>query len=140
MIPSPERLLGEALAIRNHIIGANLRLVVSIAKTRVGPAGNLFELVSDDNMSLIRAVERFDYARGFKFSTYAFWTITEEKSRCARFADGHKEMFAACVDHRVCKRECERDHRRDQRSGRVIDSEKISRPVDPNHVSGAVCW
>ena len=59
-----ERLQEEALAVKNQIIRANLRLVVSIAKRHVGPSNNFFELVSDGNMCLIRAVEKFDYARG----------------------------------------------------------------------------
>ncbi len=62
-----ERLQEEALAVKNQIIRANLRLVVSIAKRHVGPSNNFFELVCDGNMSLIRAVEKFDYARGNKF-------------------------------------------------------------------------
>ena len=66
-----ERLQEEALAVKNQIIRANLRLVVSIAKRHVGPSNNFFELVSDGNMTLIRAVEKFDFARGNKFSTYA---------------------------------------------------------------------
>ena len=66
-----DRLKEEALAVKNLIIRANLRLVVSIAKKHVGPSNNFFELVSDGNMSLIRAVEKFDFARGNKFSTYA---------------------------------------------------------------------
>ena len=68
-------MLEEALAVKNQIIRANLRLVVSIAKKHVGRSDNFFELVSDGNMSLIRAVEKFDYARGNKFSTYASWAI-----------------------------------------------------------------
>ena len=60
---------------KNQIIRSNLRLVVSIAKRHVGPSNNFFELVSDGNMSLIRAVEKFDYSRGNKFSTYASWAI-----------------------------------------------------------------
>ncbi|HEY5316091.1 MAG TPA: sigma factor, partial [Pirellulales bacterium] len=68
-----ERLYEEAVATKNQIIRSNLRLVVSIAKRHVGPVDNFFELVSDGNMSLIRAVEKFDFARGNKFSTYASW-------------------------------------------------------------------
>jgi RNA polymerase primary sigma factor len=60
-----ERLQEEALALKNQIIRANLRLVVSIAKKRVGPTNNFFELVSDGNMSLIRAVEKFDATLGW---------------------------------------------------------------------------
>src|SRR5262249_42188469 len=70
-----ERLQEEALAAKNQIIRANLRLVVSIAKKYLAPSNNFFELISDGNMSLIRAVEKFDYARGNKFSTYASWAI-----------------------------------------------------------------
>ncbi|MFH1264420.1 MAG: sigma factor, partial [Planctomycetota bacterium] len=59
-----EELHEGSVVAKNEIIRANLRLVVSIAKRRVGPAQELFDLVSDGNMSLIRAVEKFDFARG----------------------------------------------------------------------------
>jgi RNA polymerase primary sigma factor len=104
-----ERLQGEALAVKNEIIRANLRLVVSIAKKHAGPTNNLFELISDGNMSLIRAAEKFDISRGFKFSTYASWaimrnfsrTLPEEKARRDRFVTGHEEMFEAAADNRA---------------------------------------
>ena len=103
-----ERLQAEALAVKNQIIRANLRLVVSIAKKRVGPTNNFFELVSDGNMSLIRAVEKFDASRGFKFSTYASWalmknfsrSIPEERHRRDRFVTGHDQMFQTRRDAR----------------------------------------
>jgi RNA polymerase primary sigma factor len=103
-----ERLLEEALAVKNLIIRANLRLVVSIAKKHIGPSNNFFELVSDGNMSLIRAVEKFDYARGNKFSTYATWAIIrnfaraipEEEVRRERFRTGHEELFEGAADIR----------------------------------------
>ncbi len=59
-----DQLYDEAVSTKNQIIRANLRLVVSIAKRHVGPTQNFFELVSDGNMSLMRAVEKFDFARG----------------------------------------------------------------------------
>ena len=104
-----EKLYDEAVATKNQIIRANLRLVVSIAKRHVGPAENFFELVSDGNMSLIRAVEKFDYARGNKFSTYASWaimknfarTIPDEHRHRDRFRTSHAEMFAATEDDRT---------------------------------------
>ena len=110
-----ERLQEEALAVKNQIIRANLRLVVSIAKRHVGPTNNFFELVSDGNMSLIRAVEKFDYSRGNKFSTYASWaimknfarTIPEENYRRDRFVTGHEEMFEAAADNRTDEHEYE---------------------------------
>ncbi len=103
-----ERLYDAAVATKNEIISANLRLVVSIAKRHVGPMENFFELVSDGNISLIRAVEKFDYARGNKFSTYASWaimknfarTIPDEHRLRDRFRTSHAEMFTATEDER----------------------------------------
>ncbi len=117
-----ESLQADALAVKNQIIRANLRLVVSIAKRHVGPSNNFFELVSDGNMSLIRAVEKFDFARGNKFSTYASWaiiknfarTIPEEKYRRDRFVTGHEEMFEAAADTRADEHEAEHLQKRMQ--------------------------
>jgi RNA polymerase primary sigma factor/RNA polymerase sigma factor len=103
-----EGLYEEAVATKNQIIRANLRLVVSIAKRHVGPVENFFELVSDGNMSLMRAVEKFDYARGYKFSTYASWaimknfarTIPDEHRYHDRFRTSHGEMFMSTQDDR----------------------------------------
>ena len=104
-----ERLFDEAVSTKNQIIRANLRLVVSIAKRHVGPSQNFFELVSDGNMSLMRAVEKFDYARGNKFSTYASWalmknfarTIPDEHRHQDRFRTSLDEMFTATKDDRA---------------------------------------
>ena len=76
-----EKLCKKIVATRNEILCANLRLVVSIAKRHVGPAQNLFELVSDGNVALMRAVERFDYSLGNRFSTYATWAIITNFAR-----------------------------------------------------------
>ena len=70
-----QQLYDEAVKIKNRIVQANLRLVVSIAKRHLGASEDFFQLVSDGNMSLIRAAEKFDYTRGNKFSTYASWAI-----------------------------------------------------------------
>jgi RNA polymerase primary sigma factor len=88
-----ERLQDAALALKNRIVQANLRLVVAIAKKRVGPVGDLFELVSDGNMSLMQAVEKFDFARGFKFSTYASWAIIRNFSRSVPAEKERRERF-----------------------------------------------
>jgi RNA polymerase primary sigma factor len=117
-----EALQEQALAVKNQIIRSNLRLVVSIAKRHVGPSNNFFELVSDGNMSLIRAVEKFDFSRGNKFSTYASWaimknfarTIPEENYRRDRFVTGHEEMFEAAADTRSDEHEYESSLKRMQ--------------------------
>jgi RNA polymerase primary sigma factor/RNA polymerase sigma factor len=104
-----ERLYDQAVVVKNQIVRANLRLVVSIAKRHVGPTDNFFELVSDGNMSLIRAAEKFDYARGNKFSTYASWaimknfarTIPDEHKKRDRFRTSQAEMFSATADERT---------------------------------------
>jgi RNA polymerase primary sigma factor/RNA polymerase sigma factor len=120
-----DRLYEEAVAIKNQIIRANLRLVVSIAKRHVGPLDNFFELVSDGNMSLIRAVEKFDYARGNKFSTYASWaimknfarTIPDENKYRDRYRTSQDEMFSGTEDQR--SDQYEQEHTQSQREVRV---------------------
>jgi len=104
-----ERLYEEIVEVKNRIVRANLRLVVSIAKRRVAPGDSFFDLVSDGNMSLIRAVEKFDYARGNKFSTYASWaimknyarTIPDEHKRRDRFRAADMEMLQTAADRRA---------------------------------------
>jgi RNA polymerase primary sigma factor/RNA polymerase sigma factor len=99
----------EAVVTKNQILRANLRLVVSIAKRYIRPAENFFELVSDGNMSLMRAAEKFDFARGYKFSTYASWaimknfarTIPDEYRHRDRFRTSNAEMFSTVEDART---------------------------------------
>jgi RNA polymerase primary sigma factor len=108
-----EGLLEQAAAIKGLIINCNMRLVVSIAKRHAAQTDNFFELLSDGNVSLIRAVEKFDYSRGNKFSTYASWairnnfarSIPEEEQRRERYVTGHEELFEAAQDNRSNEQE-----------------------------------
>src|SRR5690606_34557569 len=103
-----EQLLAEAVEIKNFLIRSNLRLVVSIAKKHIKPTNNFFEMVSDGNMSLIRAIEKFDYTKGNKFSTYATWAIMKnfarsipaEHKRLDRFRTGKEEVFQHSTENR----------------------------------------
>jgi RNA polymerase primary sigma factor len=135
-----ERLGRRIQEIREQLISANMRLVASIAKKHARPEDNYFELMSDGNVSLMRAVEKFDFSRGNKFSTYASWaimknyarSIPDERLRRDRFITGLEEMFEAKADLRSDEHDqlvsAERAHRQvnrllerlDERERRII--------------------
>lgn len=102
-----DALLEAAAKVKNQIVQSNLRLVVSIAKRHATPLRDFFEIVSDGNVSLMRAVDKFDYSRGFKFSTYCSWaiiknfarSIPEDRTRRDRYQTGRDEMIEALAVH-----------------------------------------
>ncbi|MCH8828742.1 MAG: sigma-70 family RNA polymerase sigma factor [Planctomycetes bacterium] len=104
-----EKLYEGSVSIKNFLIRSNLRLVVSIAKRHIKPNSSFFEMVSDGNMSLIRAIEKFDYLKGNKFSTYASWAIMKNFARSIpaehtlldRFRTGKEEVFQHSMDDRA---------------------------------------
>ena len=71
----------EAKKAESHLTRANLRLVVSVAKKHIGRGMSLLDLIQEGNIGLIKAVEKFDYRRGYKFSTYATWWIRQAITR-----------------------------------------------------------
>lgn len=93
-----ERLHDEAVAAKNQIIRANLRLVVSIVKRHVSDTDQLFDLISEGNEALMRAVEKFDYTRGFKFSTYASWAIKRSYTQRYVTKMKHQDRFRSGAD------------------------------------------
>src|SRR5262245_45995592 len=103
-----EELQAKIDTVRDQLIACNLRLVVSIAKRHAGAGDNFFELLSDGNMSLMRAVDKFDYGRGNKFSTYASWaimknfarSIPEERIHRERYLTGSEDVFDAKAEVR----------------------------------------
>ncbi|MBI5864535.1 MAG: sigma-70 family RNA polymerase sigma factor [Planctomycetes bacterium] len=110
-----ERLLTDAAEVKNQITQSNLRLVVSIAKRHFSTSQDFFELVSDGNVSLMRAIDKFDFTRGFKFSTYGSWAIIrnfarsmpEERSRQERYQTGRDELLdtASALDFEEAENE-----------------------------------
>jgi len=98
---------------RDVLISCNQRLVYSQAKQKLAPGDSIDDLVSDGNMSLMRAVEKFDYGRGNKFSTYATWaimknfarSIPDAKTHKQRYVTGHDELFEAKADVRTDEQE-----------------------------------
>ncbi len=104
-----EQLSQQSIEVKNEIIRANLRLVVAMTKRYARSREPLLELVSDGNISLMRAVEKFDYARGARFSTYATWaiiknftqTISREYRDHTRFRTAGEEVFQSAADQRT---------------------------------------
>lgn len=117
-----EDLMQQSVEVKNHLIRCNLRLVVSIAKKHIKPTTNFFEMVSDGNMSLIRAIEKFDYTKGNKFSTYASWAIMKNFARSLpaestlrdRYRTGQDLLFQTSFDEKSNQYEQELTHSRQQ--------------------------
>lgn len=101
LLTTIDDLWSEAVAVKNRILKANLRLVVSVAKRHATPSLNLFDLISEGNFCLMYAIDKFDYARGNRFSTYATWalmksfarTVPEESHRVSTFVTGQQEIL-----------------------------------------------
>ncbi len=120
-----EKFYQEAVQVKNQIVQANLRLVVSIAKRHVGATEDFFGLVSDGNMSLIRAVEKFDYGRGFKFSTYASWAIIKNFARSIPEEFKHRDRFRTSQDEAFQGQEDWRADAYEQESKQRLRKEQI---------------
>jgi len=132
-----EEFINQSVDVKNLLIRCNLRLVVSIAKKHIKPTTNFFEMVSDGNMSLLRAIEKFDYTKGNKFSTYASWAIMKnfarslpaESTQQDRYRTGQELLFQTSFDQKSNQYEQELNHSRQQEAvtqilGQLDDRER----------------
>jgi RNA polymerase primary sigma factor len=107
-LAAAQAMLAEATEIRGRIIRANMRLVISIVKKFVGPQNSFDDMLSEGTMSLMHAVDKFDFDRGFRFSTYAYRaiarnayrTIMDRHRESSRFAGGAEDVLFDVVDER----------------------------------------
>ena len=125
-----EALYDQAVKVKNQIVQSNLRLVVSIAKRHVMASEDFFQLVSDGNMSLIRAVEKFDYARGNKFSTYASWAIMKNFARTIPGEFRQKDRFRPTSEELFLSKEDQRTDQRMLESAQQLRERQVSQILD----------
>jgi len=100
-----ESRITQAQAIRDHIIGANMRLVMSIVKKFITPQHSFDEMLSDGIVTLMQAVEKFDYDQGFRFSTYAYRSIARTAYRKVTSARAEQARFTRDAEGWACEQE-----------------------------------
>ncbi len=119
-----EALVNDGLQAREHLIKANTRLVVSIAKRYMGRGVPFLDLIQEGNLGLMKAVEKFEYKRGFRFSTYATWWIRQTISRSIADQGRTIRVPVHMVDR--IRQLYRRTHEMEQKLGRAPNNEELA--------------
>ncbi len=123
-----ESALQDGQLAREHLIKANTRLVVSIAKRYMGRGVPFLDLIQEGNLGLMKAVEKFDYTRGFRFSTYATWWIRQTITRAIADQGRTIRVPVHMVDR--IRQLYKTSHEMEQKLGRVPNTEELAEAIN----------
>ncbi len=123
-----EKKIAAGIAARDHLIKANTRLVVSIAKRYTGRGVPFLDLIQEGNLGLMKAVQKFEYQRGFRFSTYATWWIRQTITRAIADQGRTIRVPVHMVDR--IRHLYRLAHEMEQRLGRVPSAEELASEMD----------
>ena len=123
-----QRLIEDGWAAREHLITANSRLVISVAKKYMGRGVPFLDLIQEGNIGLIRAAKKFDYRRGHKFSTYATWWIRQAVTRAIADQGRTIRVPVHMVDR--IRQMYRLTHEMEQKLGRVPNNEELAKEMN----------